>query len=66
MAARTLKAIIDDQDKQSSAIIKKQLNCEGWQVNVNDIPWMYDWPQQVKQFGRARRVYEKLLRLSRL
>lgn len=66
MAKTNLSTLVDAHEKQSAAITTKQLDCEKWRVNPNDIGWLYLWPQVDRQLGRSKRVYHRLTDLSGL
>lgn len=64
MPLSTLSDLMDAQETQAAAVVRKQLDNEHWQVNPNDIGWLYHWPQVDKQLGRAKRVYNRLSALN--
>lgn len=41
----------------------KTINAEGG-CNPNDIVWLHHYPQLYRQYGRAKRVYLRLLEIS--
>lgn len=61
----TLQELENEHEKQAAAICKKQLSNEHYQVNPNDVWWMYLEPQVEKQLGRSSRVYNRLIRLQK-
>ena len=52
-----------EHDKQAAAISIKTINAEGG-CNPNDIVWLHHYPQLYRQYGRAKRVYLRLLEIS--
>ena len=54
-----------EHDKQAAAISIKTINAEGG-CNTNDIVWLHHYPQLYRQYGRAKRVYLRLLEISNL
>ncbi len=60
----TLKQLEDAHDKQASKIISRLLANYNWQINPNDICWMFHDPQVEKQLGRSKRVFNKLISLK--
>ncbi|MAA93748.1 MAG: hypothetical protein CML22_07215 [Rheinheimera sp.] len=66
MAITRLQALVDAQENQAAKIVTPQIDQINWQVNPNDIGWLFHYPQLDKQLGRSRRVYWKLVNLCSL
>ena len=66
MAITRLQALVDAQENQAAKIVTPQIDQINWQVNPNDIGWLFHYPQLDKQLGRSRRGYWKLVNLCSL
>jgi len=66
MAITRLKQLVDAQEKQAAKIVTPQIDQFNWQINPNDVGWMFHYPQLDKQLGRSKRIYWRLVNLSRL
>jgi len=66
MAITRLKDLVDAQEKQAAKIVTPQIDQFNWEINPNDIGWLFHFPQLDKQLGRSRRVYWELVKLSGL
>lgn len=66
MAITRLEALVDAQEKQAAKIVTPQIDQINWQINPNDIGWLFHFPQLDKQLGRSKRVYWRLVNLSGL
>ena len=66
MAITRLQALVDAQENQAAKIVTPQIDQINWQVNPNDIGWLFHYPQLDKQLGRSRRAYWKLVNLCSL
>jgi hypothetical protein len=60
----TLKELEKRHDEAASAKVRRLLNNYHWQVNANDVLWMYHEPEVEKQLGRSARVYNRLMNLE--
>lgn len=60
----TLKQLEETHDKQASKVISRLLDNYKWQINPNDICWMFHDPQVEKQLGRSKRVFNRLINLA--
>jgi hypothetical protein len=60
----TLQQLEDAHNAEAAAKVTKTLNCLKWQVNPNDVLWMYHEPQIDKQLGRSKRVFHRLSALN--
>lgn len=59
----TLKQLEDRHDRTNVALVSKQLNCQKWRVNPNDVLWLFHDPQFDKQLGRSMCTYHRLANL---
>lgn len=66
MAITRLKELVDAQEKQAAKIVTPQIDQINWQINPNDIGWIFHYPQLDKQLGRSKRIYWRLVNLSKL
>lgn len=66
MAVTRLKELVDAQEMQAAKIVTPQIDQFNWEINPNDIGWLFHFPQLDKQLGRSKRVYWKLVKLSGL
>jgi hypothetical protein len=62
MAVTSLEKLMKAHEDQAFKVVKKQLNCQHWQVNLNDVYWIYIDPQIDKQLGRSKRVFHALMK----
>lgn len=60
----TLTELMESHVKQARSTVKKILENSHYAYNPNDIYWMLEDPQLQKQYGRARRIYNRLDRLK--
>ena len=66
MAITRLKDLVDAQEMQAAKIVTPQIDQINWQINLNDVGWIFHYPQLDKQLGRSKRIYWKLVNLSKL
>jgi tRNA(Met) C34 N-acetyltransferase TmcA len=60
----TLIELMESHEKQAQSSVRKILENAHYAYNPNDICWMLEDPQLQKQYGRARRIYNRLDRLE--
>ncbi|PSV00703.1 hypothetical protein [Photobacterium kishitanii] len=63
-AMTKLNDLMAAHEKEVVAYVTKQLNNDHWRCNANDVGWLFEKPKFLKQFGRAARVYLRLLALT--
>lgn len=66
MSRTRLSDLVDAQERQAANIVRPQIEHINWKVNPNDVYWVYNMPQLEKQLGRSRKVYWRLVQLSKL
>lgn len=66
MAITRLKELVDAQEKQAANIVTPQIDQINWEINPNDVGWVFHFPQLDKQLGRSKRIYWRLVNLSGL
>jgi hypothetical protein len=60
----TLAQLDERQLAMAVAVSKKDLNQINWQINPNDVFWMFWQPIIDKNMGRSGRVFNRLHRLN--
>jgi hypothetical protein len=56
----TLQALDDRHTEMAAVQSKKDLEQINWQINPNDVPWMFWGPRINKSLGRSKRVFNRL------
>lgn len=65
MAITTLDQLDDRHHAMAAHQCKKEIEQINWQINPNDIGWMFWYPRIEKNLGRSGRVFYRLLNLKR-
>ena len=65
MPSSTLEQLDDRHHAMAAAQTKKELEQFNWQINPNDIGWMFLYPRIEKNMGRSARVFYRLQNLER-
>ena len=56
--------LMDHHEREVVSIVRKYLSNAHYQFNPNDVGWLLEEPRFNKQFGYAKRIYNRIAELE--